>query len=108
MFSILSSIVSQLTALLIGMFTTLSESSADVHQLESMTIAHQIRLLQSISKGHYGEVYLGKWQSQYVAVKIFSTVHEQLWRREGTIYRTYMLNNEYILRFIAMDTKDTG
>jgi len=64
--------------------------------------------VQSIGKGRYGEVFLGKWQSQYVAVKIFSTVDEQSWKREGTIYRTCMLNNENILRFIAMDNRDTG
>ena len=87
---------------------TLSGSGAGVHQLENRTIARQIQLVQSIGKGRYGEVFLGKWQSQYVAVKIFSTIDEQSWKREGNIYRTCMLNNENILRFIAMDNKDTG
>ncbi|XP_065887204.1 TGF-beta receptor type-1-like isoform X2 [Dysidea avara] len=88
--------------------SSISGSGAGVHQLENRTIARQIQLVQSIGKGRYGEVFLGKWQSQYVAVKIFSTVDEQSWKREGTIYRTCMLNNENILRFIAMDNRDTG
>jgi len=94
--------------LFLATLSSISGSGAGVHQLEHRTIARQIQLVKSIGKGRYGEVYLGKWQSQYVAVKIFSTIDEQSWNREGTIYRTCMLNNENILRFIAMDNRDTG
>ena len=94
--------------LILATLSSISGSGAGVHQLENRTIARQIQLMKSIGKGRYGEVFLGKWQSQYVAVKIFSTVDEQSWKREGMIYRTCMLNNENILRFIAMDNKDTG
>ena len=67
-----------------------------------------IQLVQSIGKDRYGEVFLGKWQSQYVAVKMFSTIDEQSWKQVGAIYQTCMLNNENILHFITMYNKDTG
>ena len=39
----------------------------------------------------FGEVWLGHWNGDKVAVKIFSTRDEESWHRETEIYQTVML-----------------
>ncbi len=72
------------------------------------SIAQQINLEQVIGQGRYGEVHLGNWRGQKVAVKIFQTRDEESWFRESEIYQTVMLRHENILGFIASDNKDIG
>ena len=79
---------------------------ADVKQLEERS--QKIQLIESIGKGHYSEVYLGKWGSQSVAVKVFSATFEQYWKRESMIYSTFVLENENILQFIDSVHWSTG
>ena len=69
------------------------------------TIARQVTLLQTVGKGRYGEVYLGRWRGENVAVKLFSTRDEDSWKREVEIYQTVMLRHDNILGFIAADNK---
>jgi len=70
------------------------------------TIARQINLEKEIGRGRFGEVWLGHWNGDKVAVKIFSTRDEESWHRETEIYQTVMLRHENILGFIAQDSKD--
>ena len=56
-------------------------------------------------KGRYGEVWLGQWNGEDVAIKIFSTLDEDSWRREEEIFQTQMLHHENIVKFIALDKK---
>ena len=79
---------------------------SDVEQLEERS--QKIQLIESIGKGHYSEVYLGKWGSQTVAVKVFSATLEQSWKREYMIYNTFVLENENILQFIDSVHRNTG
>ena len=53
----------------------------------------------------FGEVMLGHWRGEDVAVKIFSSRDEKSWFRECEIYQTVMLRHENILGFIASDNR---
>ncbi|KAF5926671.1 hypothetical protein HPG69_001300 [Diceros bicornis minor] len=72
------------------------------------TIAKQIQMVKQIGKGRYGEVWMGKWRGEKVAVKVFFTTEEASWFRETEIYQTVLMRHENILGFIAADIKGTG
>jgi len=75
-----------------------SSSGADLKQSEEGS--QKVQLIESIGKGRYSEVFLGKRGSQCVAVKVFSAAIEQSWKRERMIYNTFVLDNENILQYI--------
>ena len=54
-------------------------------------------------KGRYGEVWKGRWNGDFVAVKIFFSRDEDSWRRETKIYTTVLLRHENILGYIGSD-----
>ncbi|XP_022690033.1 TGF-beta receptor type-1-like isoform X1 [Varroa jacobsoni] len=87
---------------------TTSGSGSGLPLLVQRSIARQITLLETIGKGRFGEVWRGRWRSENVAVKIFSTRDERSWFREVEIYQTVMLRHDNILGFIAADNKDNG
>lgn len=61
------------------------------------TIAKQIQMIKQIGKGRYGEVWMGKWRGEKVAVKVFFTMEEASWFRETEIYQTVLMRHENIL-----------
>lgn len=61
------------------------------------TIAKQIQMVKQIGKGRYGEVWMGKWRGERVAVKVFFTTEEESWFRETEIYQTFLMRHENIL-----------
>lgn len=61
------------------------------------TIAKQIQMMRQIGKGRYGEVWLGRWRGEKVAVKVFFTREEASWFRETEIYQTVLMRHENIL-----------
>ncbi|KHN74717.1 TGF-beta receptor type-1 [Toxocara canis] len=83
-------------------------SGSGLPLLVQRTIARQIELHTEIGKGRFGEVWLGSWKGDPVAVKIFSSRDERSWNREVEVFQTNMLRHSNILRFIASDNKDTG
>ncbi|KAL4217080.1 TGF-beta receptor type-1 [Mactra antiquata] len=85
-----------------------SGSGSGLPLLVQRTIARQIQLVEILGKGRYGEVWMGRWKGESVAVKIFSSRDERSWFREAEIYQTVMLRHENILGFIAADNKDNG
>ncbi|KAK8396963.1 hypothetical protein O3P69_005154 [Scylla paramamosain] len=85
-----------------------SGSGSGLPLLVQRTIAKQINLVHSVGKGRYGEVWLGRWRGEKVAVKIFFTTDEASWFRETEIYQTVLLRHENILCYIAADIKGTG
>jgi hypothetical protein len=87
---------------------TCSGSGSGLPILQQRSIARQVQLIDCVGKGRFGEVWRGKWNSDDVAVKIFSTRDEMSWVRETEIYQTVMLRHENILGFIAADNKDSG
>ncbi|XP_044252565.1 bone morphogenetic protein receptor type-1B isoform X2 [Tribolium madens] len=85
-----------------------SGSGSGMPTLVQRTISKQIHMIRSVGKGRYGEVWLARWRSERVAVKVFFTTEEQSWFRETEIYQTVLMRHENILGFIAADIKGTG
>lgn len=75
------------------LFLTFKFSGAQVQR----TIAKQIQMVRQIGKGRYGEVWLGRWRGEKVAVKVFFTREEASWFRETEIYQTVLMRHENIL-----------
>ncbi|KAM9810848.1 bone morphogenetic protein receptor type-1B [Neosynchiropus ocellatus] len=85
-----------------------SGSGSGLPLLVQRTIAKQIQMVKQIGKGRYGEVWMGRWRGEKVAVKVFFTTEEASWFRETEMYQTVLLRHENILGFIAADIKGTG
>ncbi|MGH0150776.1 UNVERIFIED_CONTAM: hypothetical protein FKN15_048510 [Acipenser sinensis] len=85
-----------------------SGSGSGLPLLVQRTIAKQIQMVRQIGKGRYGEVWLGRWRGEKVAVKVFFSREEASWFRETEIYQTVLMRHENILGFIAADIKGTG
>uniref|UniRef100_A0A4W3I7V9 Serine/threonine-protein kinase receptor n=1 Tax=Callorhinchus milii TaxID=7868 RepID=A0A4W3I7V9_CALMI len=85
-----------------------SGSGSGLPLLVQRTIAKQIQMVKQIGKGRYGEVWMGRWRGEKVAVKVFFTMEEASWFRETEIYQTVLMRHENILGFIAADIKGTG
>lgn len=69
------------------------------------TIAKQIQMVRQIGKGRYGEVWLGRWRGEKVAVKVFFTREEASWFRETEIYQTVLMRHENILGRLVRQTR---
>lgn len=54
-------------------------------------------MMRQIGKGRYGEVWLGRWRGEKVAVKVFFTREEASWFRETEIYQTVLMRHDNIL-----------
>lgn len=54
-------------------------------------------MVKQIGKGRYGEVWMGKWRGERVAVKVFFTTEEESWFRETEIYQTFLMRHDNIL-----------
>jgi TGF-beta receptor type-1 len=74
-----------------------SGSGSGLPLLSQRTVARQINLKESIGKGRYGEVWLGQWNGDKVAVKIFDSKEDKSWMRETEIYNTTMLRHDNLL-----------
>lgn len=85
-----------------------SGSGSGLPLLVQRTVAKQIKMVESIGKGRYGEVWLARWRGERVAVKVFFTTEEASWFRETEIYQTVLMRHDNILGFIAADIKGTG
>lgn len=72
-------------------------SGSGLPLLIQRSVARQVRLVNIIGKGRFGEVWRGAWRGESVAVKIFNSQDEKSWFREVEIYQTVMLRHENIL-----------
>lgn len=100
---------SRLERLLDDLEVTMSTGSGSgMPILAQRTISRQIELRECIGRGRFGEVFVGEWRGEAVAVKIFLSRDESSWQRETEVYRTNMLRHSNLLRWIASDNKDTG
>ena len=84
-------------------YTDTSGSGFGMPHLEQRTIARSIKLGELIGSGRYGQVLLGDYQGETVAVKKFMSIDGQSWQRETEVYTTNLLTHDSILRFIASD-----
>jgi len=57
----------------------------------------------TISTLRYGEVWLGRWRGQDVAVKVFNVYDECSWKRETEIYNLPMIRHDNILLYLGSD-----
>jgi len=79
-------------------FTLLPHPFFFFHFLQvQRTIAKQIQMVRQVGKGRYGEVWMGNWRGEKVAVKVFFTTEEASWFRETEIYQTVLMRHENIL-----------
>ncbi|VDP08015.1 unnamed protein product [Heligmosomoides polygyrus] len=85
-----------------------SGSGSGLPLLTQRNIARQIELVREIGQGRFGDVWLGAWKGDLVAVKIFSSRDEGSWSREVETFQIHMLHHPNILQFYASDRKDTG
>ncbi|VDK60371.1 unnamed protein product [Cylicostephanus goldi] len=85
-----------------------SGSGSGLPLLTQRNIARQIELVREIGQGRFGDVWLGAWKGDMVAVKIFSSRDEGSWSHEVETFQTHMLRHPNILQFYASDSKDTG
>ena len=61
-----------------------------------------------MGNGRYGQVFVGIYNSDQVAVKKFYSKEEASWNREVILYQSQSLAHDNILRFIAADNRDNG
>jgi hypothetical protein len=82
-----------------------SGSGVGAPTMVARTFARQITLKgdKAIGVGKFGEVWLGVYKGDAVAVKVFHSVEENSWFREMDIYETNMLRDPNILRYLGSD-----
>lgn len=93
---------------IVAEYSTPCSSGSGMPLLVQRTIARQIEILRELGRGRYGTVMLGKWQEEYVAVKMFHSTEEKSWARETEIYQSVLLRHENILCFVASDINGNG
>ena len=83
--------------------TCTSGSGSGEPLLTQRTIARQVALGEQIGSGRFGQVFVGNFQGDSVAVKKFASRDEKSWFRESEIYNTVLLRHDNILGFFASD-----
>ena len=71
--------------------------------LTQRTIARNITIGEQIGNGRFGQVYIGIYQGDEMAIKKFASRDEKSWAREKEIYNTVLLRHDNILLFFASD-----
>ena len=80
-----------------------SGSGSGMPLLTQRTVARSIKLGERIGSGRFGQVFVGDYRGDKVAVKKFVSHDDKSWARETEIYNTVYLINENILGFFASD-----
>ncbi len=89
--------------------TCTSGSGSGQPLLSQRTIARSIKVGESIGSGGFGQVFVGEYQGDKIAVKKFASRDEKSWFRETEIYNTVLLRHDNILGFFASDVfSDNG
>lgn len=83
--------------------TCTSGSGSGEPILTQRTIAKNIKIGDQIGSGRFGQVYIGEYQGDEMAVKKFASRDELSWFRETEIYNTVLLRHDNILGFFASD-----
>jgi serine/threonine protein kinase len=83
--------------------TCTSGSGSGLPFLVQRTVARSIKLGEPVGSGRFGQVFIGEYLGEKVAVKKFASRDEQSWFRETEIYNTVLLRHENILGFFASD-----
>ena len=83
--------------------TCTSGSGSGLPFLVQRTVAQSIKLGEPVGSGRFGQVFIGEYLGENVAVKKFALRDEHSWFRETEIYNTVLLRHENILGFFASD-----
>lgn len=83
--------------------TCTSGSGSGAPLLTQRTVARCIKIGENIGSGRFGQVYVGEFQGDKVAIKKFASRDEKSWFRETEIYNTVLLRHDNILGFFASD-----
>ena len=83
--------------------TCTSGSGSGLPFLVQRTVARSIKLGEPVGSGRFGQVFIGEYLGEKVAVKKFASRDEHSWFRETEIYNTVLLRHENILGFFASD-----
>ena len=83
--------------------TCSSGSGSGLPLLTQRTVARSIKLGERIGSGRFGQVFVGDYQGEKVAIKKFVSHDDKSWARETEIYNTVYLINKNILGFFASD-----
>ena len=86
--------------------STLSGESVLAQLAVQKNIVDEISLAEKIGEGAFGEVYIGLWKDEKVAVKKFQSAHQAEWANEKRTFESCPSGHENLLRFIQA-TADT-
>ena len=64
-------------------------TTADGHlsTMVQKTVVCRSRTLKHLHSGRFGELYLGKWRDDKVAIKVFGERHSDVWYKEVGVYQ---------------------
>ena len=64
-------------------------TTADSHlsTMVQKTVVCRSNVVKHLHSGSFGELYLGKWREDQVAIKIFSERHSDVWYKEVEVYQ---------------------
>lgn len=83
--------------------TCTSGSGSGAPLLTQRTIARCIRVGEPIGSGRFGQVFVGDYLGDKVAIKKFASRDEKSWFRETEVYNTVLLRHDNILGYMASD-----
>lgn len=88
-FSFPSSLTSASGHSLAQLIEQAQRTTADSHlsTMVQKTVVCRSNVVKHLHSGSFGEVYLGKWREDQVAVKIFSERHSDVWYKEVEVYQ---------------------
>ncbi|CAI5447418.1 unnamed protein product [Caenorhabditis angaria] len=86
--------------------STMGSSGAGLTLLQPKSLAHQIQREKAIGEGRFGNVFLGHFDGEDVAVKIFKVEDEAAYLKEVSVYQLSALRHPNLLRFIGNDRCD--
>ena len=88
-FSFPSSLTSASGHSLAQLIEQAQRTTADSHlsTMVQKTVVCRSNVVKHLHSGSFGEVYLGKWREDQVAIKIFSERHSDVWYKEVEVYQ---------------------
>lgn len=80
-----------------------SSTASGMPLLSPRSISQKVEVGEMIANGRFGQVFVGCYQGETVAVKKFHLGSEQVWFRETEIYGKFKVQHENLLQFLACD-----
>lgn len=68
-------------------------SDGHLSTMVQKTVVCRSRTLKHLHSGRFGELYLGKWRDDQVAIKVFTERHSDVWYKEVEVYQVSLHNH---------------